>query len=338
MSIGRGGFGQSCWPKPELRRAGQELFWNQQASTYESADMTNDNRAEIIEVIERFKAHPTMGRDIVTLGGAIGCRDPKMILKEVVCQKNGQICQPPGESLQVFFNDLASDQVKRAKEDILAQCQNCANVKMKFCAGPIHEVCGEIQSNGSRVLMLGLYGADGFFHANPLRYYPMAGFDEYVKNSAILGDHFWYDWLFLKDGQLVTELSSLELSVTDPGEVRLVIRKQLLQGYGAFTDYYGDVAEPKELVAIQVVSAKENQDGFFLSHWFSIGAIHRLLDKVFPWPDFLVDFTNLPKGALFEIRRGDEVPKGAVTVLNNVIGNILPEEQMLTLEAIKSIL
>lgn len=199
MNTVKGGFGQSIWPKPALERDGQLVFWNQQADSYETADMTNDNLGEIVEVVERFRANPQIWRDIVVLGGAVGCRDPKMILQEAICRKSDSPCSPPSEGVHILFSDLAPDQVDRAKYDILAKCQNCENINMDFLVGPIHEVCKGI-GQACRTLMLGVYDAQGFFRADSLRGYPLAGFDEYLNNSAVLGDHFWFDWLFCKDG------------------------------------------------------------------------------------------------------------------------------------------
>lgn len=338
MKIDKGGFGQSIWPKPDLERDGQLAFWNQQADSYETADMTNDNLGEIVEVVERFRANPQIWRDIVVLGGAVGCRDPKMILQEAICQNPGSSCSPPSEGVKIFFSDLAPDQVDRAKYDILAKCQNCENIKVDFLAGSIHEVYKDIEP-ACRALMLGVYDAHGFFQADSLRGYPLAGFDEYLNNSAVLGDHFWFDWLFHKDGQLITKSSGLEISVSDPDEAKRVVRKHLRESYDALITYYGDCAAPMDdLVAIQVVSAKENRDGFFLSHWFAIDNLIKVIDSVFPWPDYLSNFTRFPKGALFEIRPANQPANGVVTVLNNVIGNVLPEEQLATLKAIKAVI
>lgn len=111
------------------------------------------------------------------------------------------------------------------------------------------------------------------------------------------------------------------------------------ESYDTLVTCYGDCSAPMDdLVAIQVVGAKENRDGFFLSHWFAIDNLSKVIDSVFPWPDYLSNFTRFPKGALFEIRSADQPSNGAVTALNNVIGNVLPEEQLGTLKAIKAII
>jgi hypothetical protein len=148
------------WRKPELTRAGQVAFWNRQARTYEATDMTNDNPHEIACVIG--KTDPGVHSEIITLGGAVGCRDPLLILKAKFCsEKEGGGCSRGGRLPRVFFNDIAPEMVRKAEESVLAGCRTCG-VEMEFYPGPIAEICTWIKRDRSRTLLLGVYSDEGF--------------------------------------------------------------------------------------------------------------------------------------------------------------------------------
>jgi len=318
------------WRKPELTQAGQRKFWNRQAPTYDMADMTVDNSLEIKEVVEHCRVNRYS--ELINLGGAIGCRDPKMILEYVYCHRDGVICIPPNKGLpQVFFNDLAEAEVARAEKEILARCQQCG-VSIKFCAGPIHEVCKQI-GHGSRTLLLGVYNVESFFNAGPCHDYPLAGFDEYLKNTATLGDVFWFDWLVFQNGFLSTEPDDLRLSAAVASNVRLTFRQNLEQRCRE------RLHENSNAIALQIVSVRKGYDDFFISHWYKKDGLCRLLSSVFPPNDYEVQpLLHLAKGFLTVIKKKGVVATGVITMLNNVLGNIIPSEQMLTLEAIKSLM
>jgi hypothetical protein len=96
--------GEWRWQMPLLTREGQKTFWDRQAPDYGSADMT-DNKGE--EILVRSLSSEVSARnepleDIVTLGGAVGCRDP-LIVTDV-------LRKPPA---RIYFNDL-SDKMTRA--------------------------------------------------------------------------------------------------------------------------------------------------------------------------------------------------------------------------------
>lgn len=61
-----------------------------------------------------------------------------------------------------------------------------------------------------------------------------------------------------------------------------------------------------------------------------------LLDE--PTNQFDIRYTSFPKGILCVIEPRNTKPDGVVTILNNVLGNILPDEQLCTLESVKAVL
>ena len=316
------------WRKPEVTRAGQVAFWNRQACTYEATDMTNDNPHEIARVIE--KTDPSVHSEIVTLGGAVGCRDPLAILKAKYCsEKDGSCCR--GEKLpRIFFSDIAPEMVRKAEENVLAGCRSCG-VKMEFCPAPIVDACAQVKTGRSRTLLLGVYSDDGFFKSDPQNGYQLCGFDEYMKNCDILGERFWFDWLFFKGGSLQFTDQDLFVEPVWPAE-------KLANARGQLANDYATVAQSSELVALQVVSAHRDREGFFISHWFNARGILSLLREVFPEDEFEIKEDTFPKGMLFAIERRNSASEGIVTILNNVLGNVLPQEQISTLNRVKDIL
>lgn len=317
------------WRKPELTRAGQVAFWNRQARTYGSTDMTNDDGGHEIARVKE-KIDPGVHSEIVTLGGAVGCRDPLAILKAKYCSEKDGLCHRGANLPRIFFNDIAPEMVREAEENVLDDCRKCG-VEMEFCSGHIADVCDQVKKDRSRMLLLGVYSDDGFFRSDPQKEYKLCGFDEYMKNCEILGERFWFDWLFFKGGSLQFTDQDLFVEPVWPAEKLAGARRQLANDYAT-------VAQSSELVALQVVSAHRDREGFFISHWFNARGILSLFREVFPEDEFEIKKDTFPKGILFAIERRNSASEGIVTILNNVLGNVLPEEQITTLTRVMTIL
>src|SRR3989338_6312355 len=165
--------GENGWRKPNLTVEGQRAFWNAQSSTYETEEMTTDNQGEIDETLAACREIDC--EDIITLGGAVGCRDPKVILEDMFSRK---ITRVP----KVVFNDLAPQQVERARTQILKPFID-QGVEMTFLPGEISGICQKITSRPRR-LVLGVYNCQSFFRAEPESGYPFCGYDEYLRNSG----------------------------------------------------------------------------------------------------------------------------------------------------------
>ena len=89
-----------------------------------------------------------------------------------------------------------------------------------------------------------------------------------------------------------------------------------------------------EVGAFRVIGQHANKPGFFLSHWFTEKGITDLIQSCFD-SQRIRAMSLKPCGKGFVVCIDPvEPPRGIVTLLNNVIGNVLPHEQMETLRAI----
>lgn len=314
------------WKRPVLTVEGQLIFWDAQADGYEQAPMTVDNQPELEAVLDRCRQIVDL-REIITLGGAVGCRDPKVILDELFHQN-------PSRSLpSVVFNDLAPKQVEEAKRKYLASYIE-RGVPISFLQGEIKIVCGQIGTGNRRRLLIGVYNTKGFFEACPDQGYPLCGFDEYLNNWETLGHAFLIEWVRNFSGEhLVPTGTRSVVSNFDQPDMKLAVKQALHALQKAVSG--GEFAN---VVGLEIIGQHERREGFFLSHWYTPSGFLNMLREVFPDGQYLIAEDHFPKGMLYTIDPVGEPPQGVVTVLNNVIGNVLPHSQFETLLAIRSIL
>lgn len=309
------------WRMPPLTTRGQTAFWDAQAEGYEAADMTNDNSGELEIVLE--KSREIMCDDIITLGGAVGCRDPKVILEDMLAQ--GKARTP-----KVVFNDLSEQQTRKAVE-ILKPVTDLG-VAITFAPGEIRNVCGHIPP-APRRLILGVYHSDAFFKSEPAAGYPMAGYDEYLKNHTILGDTFFMDWVQLTSpGNLSSVGVRTYVRHADSRKRQGMIRDILNSSHRTMTDLGINVT------ALQIVGVHDGREGFFLSHWYTQKGILQLVRSAFPTDLFMINVAHCAKGIVLTIDPIGVTPTGIVTILNNVVGNILPHSQCEALAAVRGIM
>ena len=314
--------GEDGWRKPNLTVEGQRSFWDAQSSTYETEEMTTDNQGEINETLAACREIDC--EDIITLGGAVGCRDPKIILEDMFSRKITRIPK-------VVFNDLAPQQVERARTSILKPFID-QGVEMTFLPGEISGICQKITSRPRR-LVLGVYNCWSFFKAEPESGYPFCGYDEYLRNSRILGEEFLFDWVGLSKGELQPAGIRAKVSAHEEVVVKNFVRDSLAAMQRVVTD--GHIPS---VSALQIVGQTNGREGFFLSHWYTPKGIHELVQSVFDSDEFSIKVKHFTKGMTLVVDTIGVQPQGVVTVLNNVIGNVLPQSQHETLHAIKKII
>ncbi len=292
--------------------------------------MTNDNQGEMDATLEFCREIDC--KDIVTLGGAVGCRDPKFILEDMFSNSNGS--RP-----EVIFNDLSRHQVERARVSILKPFID-AGVRMTFLPGEISSICQHIPSKPRR-LILGVYNCESFFEAKPESGFPFCGYDEYLRNSRILGEHFLFDWVKLsKSKKLISAGLRARVSVEDDEITRNTVRK-ILAVVQEEIFYGSNLSTLQSISALQIIGQHRNRKGFFLSHWYTPSGILDLVRSVFSNRIFRINVKYFAKGMVIIVDPANtsfQGLQGVVTALNNVIGNVLPQSQYETLKAIKGII
>lgn len=301
------------WRMPLLNREGQQVFWDRQAQTYALADMTNDNLSEL-EIVDRlcveFAERGFVAEDVVTLGGATGCRDPLVVMRSL--RRCGQ------HVFNITFNDLSLAMVEQARALLVATL----GVEMRSVVGPIHEISSLITPVPRRVI-LGLYSVGGFMYPQEALGYPCSGIVEYVRNAATIGEHLFVDIVGVEGGVYRNLGVRLSVSATHADDD---VPKLLQELEGREHLMLGSV--------LRVVGQHANLPGFFLSHWFSERSVRQLLDACLEAERLhTLRLFPCPKGFVVCIDPIDR-PRGIVTVLNNVIGNVLPDEQFDTLRAV----
>jgi len=313
------------WRKPQLTVEGQSIFWDAQAATYESAPMTLDNQQEMDRVLERCR-EISCG-EIITFGGAVGCRDPKMILEELFSRRHGQPLP------KVIFNDLSEKQVEHARNNILKLFAD-AGVEITYLPGQIKDVCKTIGRQNPRRLIIGVYDCQAFFWADPSAGYPLCGYDEYLQNSETIGHELLIDWIrYVPGGNLVSCGTRSRVSSSDCPEDQAVVKNILENIYKNVDD--GDI---KDILGLQVIGRSEGRKGFFISHWYKPSAFRFMVEEIFSPDSFSIKECHFAKGMIFTIDPIGIKPQGVITILNNVIGNVLPHSQFETLTAVKEII
>lgn len=296
-------------------------FWDAQAEGYDTADMTNDNMGELDIVLE--KCHEIRCSDIVTLGGAVGSRDPKVILEDMLAR---EVDVMP----QVIFNDLSERQVSRAI-DILKPMTD-RGISIKYTSGEIADVCTDIGS-ASRRLILGVYHSDAFFKADPAAGFPLSGYDEYLKNHVILGEEFFVSWVSLMaNNEFTTAGVCTHVRFDESAEQRHLIKSVLGSSRREMT------CSGMSVAALQVIGLHSGKQGFFLSHWYTGNGILKLVRSAFPEDQFSINVSRCAKGMVLTIDPIGVELTGIITILNNVLGNVLPQGQHEALLAVRSIM
>jgi hypothetical protein len=222
---------------------------------------------------------------------------------------------------KIFFNDLSAAMTQAALEGSLTVYAE-KNISLEVIPGPIHAIAGCLPAMPRRVIV-GVYSAKALVHASPEEDYLRVGLEEYLSNAAILGDRFVFEPFGLQDGQYRALAPKTFLSAWATSE-------QLGMVIGSLATLLGEnIAD-----AVRVIGQHHAQPGYFLSHWFTEKGILELLRGSFdPRRMGAVRIKACPKGFVLCIDPL-EPPRGIVTLLNNVVGNVLPADQTETLRVV----
>lgn len=307
------------WQPPHLDPEGQVRFWDRMAATYEGADMThNMGEQRVVErLTDEFVVRGFQAEDVVTLGGAVGCRDPRIVVDRL--RIGGQTPK------RIFFNDLAPALVARAAEHELA-LQGAAGIDVYAFSGNVADSCAHIPKMPRRVL-IGVYGAEAFVRPAPEEGHRQDGFTEYLANDAHIGDRLWLEWFRISAGAYAPAAKERFLTGRTVGTRPDVVRSSLEKALQA--------PDLPKVSALRIIGSTEDErHGFFLSHWFTVQGITSLLEESFIGRAVKMRLFPCGKGMLVCLDPLYERPRGILTVLNNVVGNILPNEQLQSLRII----
>jgi SAM-dependent methyltransferase len=313
------------WRKyPELTARGirgQIDFWDLQAPTYSRADMTVDNESELNIVLQ--KSREVSLKEIVTLGGADGYRDPRVILKDLLGRNGDHL-------VRVTFSDLSRKMVERARENLDPLLKE--GDRIVYMQGSITRVCRRIKKSNRR-LTLGCYGFNSFvenMEGEDLH----SGVSCYLNNHKTLGEQFYLEWVALSErNELVSIGVCCHLHYQDPIEIQEAVRDILRSSHHSL------VSKGVEVIALQIRAVHPKREKSpFLSHWYTEKGIKTILNLVFSEENFVVNIDPCEKGFVVTVDPRDKEVTGIITVLNNVIGNVLPREQYKSLLAIRSIM
>jgi hypothetical protein len=175
-----------------------------------------------------------------------------------------------------------------------------------------------------RRVIIGVYRAPALLKAFPQEDYAVPGLDVYLNDTKILGDTFIFEPMFINAEGIYTETGIRTMLTTTTAGSNLEKVRSILDHSIRF-----GIAN-----VIRVVGRHEGRKGYFLSHWFTEEGILALVRPGFSGNR--MSHASLQRCAKGFVLCIDPVqtPRGVVTILNNVVGNIIPDEQQATLCAI----
>lgn len=299
-----------AWHGPDPGKAVHTAFWDRQAEQYGERDMT-DNEGElaiVTSLTNEFIDRGWKAEDVVTFGGADGSRDPGVVLTAL--NERGQ---PPG---RIYFNDLSARMTEAALEKSLGLYAK-AGSHVTTHPGPAHEVAQLIPRRPRRVI-IGMYSAKAFIHGE-------WGLDCYLLNRQILGSRFYI------------QACSVSGTGYNPMGVALTVNAGLAPLWlPRLKEIMSICSAYENFGAFQVIGEQNDVPNGFLSHWYGSRGARALIDAGFAGRTVSVRVYECPKGMVFCIDP-PETPQGIVTILNNVVGNIRPSEQVASLQAVSRI-
>lgn len=297
------------WQYPRLTAEALRRSWGNKANQYDTAQMTLDNEGELALVRSHCSERALRGadiRDVVTFGGAVGSRDPR-----VVCDA----LESRGIRLkEIYFNDLADEMVKRGLETHLSKYRE-SNTRVIALPGNVSDVVSMIPKRPRKVF-IGVYHVKAFTRAKPEEGYPCCGLKEYFENQDRLGSQFVLQWCRIENGLSIPSGISLALDHDHAAH-----EEALRQAIELIVKDCS-ITEPG---ALRVVSIRGGQDEPFISHWYNEIGFRHLLEFGFGRGTRPIKIEHCAKGMVACIDPL-EPPTGIVTVLNNVLGNMYPDD------------
>lgn len=282
-----------------------EQFWDSVSKVYSSNDMTNHMADfELQTSLSYIKAMNVEG--LSSFGVADGNRDPIQILKHL----NDNDRQLPNE---LVVNDISSNMVKETANNLLlgGWTEKIKSINYIHCPiSQIKSINSEIK-NKSPLYCIGVYNVD----------YIKESLELYRQNKEIIGKNFTVNALYLtfdeNNNPVIIHGISLMFNIDHYNNA--------LVGFNALK------TDPS-FYAFSVTT-----DNNFVSHYFNSEKLNLLLNNIFKGLKVITE-----KGADANAKRYivniisdndiNKKPNYVVTMLNNVLGNIKSEDQIVSLQ------
>ncbi len=304
-----------------LQREDQRRFWDRQAPHYSEANMTNDNDGELALVRQfcaEYATHSSELRDIVTFGGADGCRDPRVVIDA--------FASTGLRPAEIYFNDLSSEMVQQARNKYL-NAYSDKGMSVLGLAGNVADVIDYIAHSPRRVV-IGGYHIEAFLHASRSEGYSMCGLEEYIRSADILGSQFTLEWCDV--GPTGYEPTGKIFHFDTRDTIDMTIVETVVSAFRGHTVV-------RNCGALRVIARHTQESEPFISHWYTDAGFRTLLSTGFGERTFGLPLRRCAKGIVVCIDPLMDRPTGMVTMLNNVIGNMLPKDVVRNLTAIDAI-
>jgi len=294
------------------------VFWNEKADSYSKAELTNEAPEEL-EALRELAAELSP-ETILSLGCADGRRDPIPAL---------ELLMETGHTVKkVLCNDLSPLLLDRAAAN-MALVPKEACMQSLFRSGPMH-LLGSLEGSQPepKALLVGAYRFEMLL---------AGGLRSYIRNSRLVGDRLSFGLYRLQTSGRGNRAQVIPLPLT----VGSSASSRDLAAAEGYLNASVREAEQKDGANLGVHvrgTFEADERGVFSSAWFTRKGLAELLRLFFSPDRYSVSINAAGKCWLCRINPRDSKPRGLVTLLNNVLGNILPHELTKSLSAVRRML
>ena len=276
-----------------------EGFWNSVAAFYGDHNLTNHKSDQEMDYVVEIALQLNLIKELICLGVADGSRDPILILRAL---QAAELSLP-----KMQLNDLSPDLLGECRKRITAAIKCDTPPPVTYHACPMGEIPDQSYAHDfNSVTIIGLYNAD----------YLMQSLQGYLESKDVIGQTFSVSCTRWQDNKICKSDQIIEFAIED---------------YRDHEIKFKNMRDDPNFLAFTIMTDKK-----FVSHYWDIIGLRKLMEYV-----FATDLTDVKSiGDRYVVARADHTPypdeqRKLITSLNNVIGNIPPEYQLVSLERIR---